>query len=154
MPTWLHGTLYVAVMEGRNLPKHKNLSVRYAVPTSIDGCLGGLERLACASRPSQAYCTVNVGPSRRFAPLPLQAVSSRKPVADSPFHCVHRARTNVLGRTSNPDWHEKFEILVADEVDDLSFTVKDDNWIGVSYDRHNGHILPSLEQYEQLVSVA
>ena len=43
---------------------------------------------------------------------------------------VCRARTNVLGYSSNPDWQEHFEILVADEVDDLSFTVKDDNWIG------------------------
>ena len=41
-----------------------------------------------------------------------------------------RARTDVLGHSSNPDWQEIFEILVADEADDISFTVKDDNWIG------------------------
>ncbi len=65
MPEWLHGTLYIGVLAGRNLPKHKNLSIRYAVPTTFDACLGGVERVACASRPSKAYCTVNVGPTRR-----------------------------------------------------------------------------------------
>ena len=44
---------------------------------------------------------------------------------------VYRARTNVLGYSSNPDWQEHFEILVADEVNDVSFTVKDDKLIGV-----------------------
>lgn len=38
----------------------------------------------------------------------------------------------MLSHGSNPEWGEEFEILVADEVDDVSFTVKDDNWIGVS----------------------
>ena len=38
----------------------------------------------------------------------------------------------MLGHDSSPDWQEIFEILVADEVDDVSFTVKDDNWIGES----------------------
>ena len=37
----------------------------------------------------------------------------------------------MLGHSSHPDWQEYFEILVADEVNDISFTVKDDNWIGV-----------------------
>ena len=46
-----------------------------------------------------------------------------------------RARTDVLGHDSHPDWQEHFEILVADEVDDISFTVKDDNWIGESSSR-------------------
>ncbi|KAL3153372.1 hypothetical protein ABBQ38_011712 [Trebouxia sp. C0009 RCD-2024] len=64
--------------------------------------------MACAVRPSQAYCTVNVGPTRR-------------------------ARTNVVGHSSHPDWQEHFEILVADEVSDISFTVKDDNWIGAPH---------------------
>ncbi|KAL3162479.1 hypothetical protein ABBQ32_010140 [Trebouxia sp. C0010 RCD-2024] len=45
--------------------------------------------------------------------------------------CNCRARTNVLSHGSNPEWGEEFEILVADEVDDVSFTVKDDNWIVV-----------------------
>lgn len=45
---------------------------------------------------------------------------------------VCRGRTNVLGHSSDPHWQEHFEVLVADEVDDISFTVKDDNWIGVS----------------------
>ena len=38
----------------------------------------------------------------------------------------------MLSHSSNPEWEELFEILVADEVDDISFTVKDDNWIGLS----------------------
>lgn len=43
---------------------------------------------------------------------------------------LRRARTNVHGHSSHPDWQEHFEILVADEVEDISFTVKDDNFIG------------------------
>lgn len=39
----------------------------------------------------------------------------------------------MLSHSSNPEWEEHFEILVADEVEDISFTVKDDNWIGVSF---------------------
>lgn len=38
----------------------------------------------------------------------------------------------MLSHSANPEWEEHFEILVADEVEDISFTVKDDNWIGVS----------------------
>lgn len=45
-------------------------------------------------------------------------------------NCISRARTDVLGHSSHPEWQEHFEILVADEADDISFTVKDDNWIG------------------------
>ena len=38
----------------------------------------------------------------------------------------------MLRHSAHPEWEEHFEILVADEVEDVSFTVKDDNWIGVS----------------------
>ena len=41
----------------------------------------------------------------------------------------------MLSHSSNPEWEEHFEILVADEVEDVSFTVKDDNWIGVAFHR-------------------
>ena len=130
MPTWLHGTLNVGVIGGRGLPKHKTMSIRHAAPNFIDGCLGGLEMLACAARPSDAYCTVNIGPTRRCV---LQLLDNTTSSAGFDrwlgIHC--RARTNVLGHSSNPEWQEHFEILVADEVDDISFTVKDDNWIGM-----------------------
>lgn len=118
MPEWLHGTLYIGVVAGRNLPKHKNLSIRHAVPTTLDSCLGGMEKAACASRPSKAYCTVNVGPTRR-------------------------AGTDVLGHSSNPEWEEQFEILIADEAEELSFTVKDDNWIGAP---HLGRVVVPIEE--------
>lgn len=55
-----------------------------------------------------------------------------------------RARTNVVGHSSHPDWQEHFEILVADEVSDISFTVKDDNWIGVSVVNHKAAVVDAL----------
>ena len=139
MSTWLHGTLYVAVIEGRKLPKHKNLSIRYAAPSTIDGCLGGVEKLACASRPSKAYCTVNLGPTCRYQQRDVDNDTALKRVTFAlHLYLACRARTNVLGHSSNPDWQEHFEILVADEVEEISFTVKDDNWIGASVSQ--GHV--------------
>lgn len=84
--TWLHGTLYVGVIAGRGLPKHKNMSIRHSAPNVIDACLGGLEMMACASRPSDAYCTVNIGPTRRFSPLAYPH--------DTPFLCGVRSIDN------------------------------------------------------------
>ncbi|KAK9829228.1 hypothetical protein WJX72_004613 [[Myrmecia] bisecta] len=115
---WLHGTLYVEVLAGYDLPLHKNLSVRYKLPSILDACLGGAERMACGARPARAYVTVEVGKTTR-------------------------ARTNKHGHTSSPKFNERFEILVADPCDQICFNVKDDNWIGAP---HLGRVCIPVER--------
>ena len=44
--------------------------------------------------------------------------------------CDCRARTDIVGHTSNPNWVETFEVPVADEVSQVCFLLKDDHWIG------------------------
>ncbi len=83
---------------------------------------------------------VQAGPPRRIAQSMWDRHAGRSATQTCMFRIVcHacwtaayicRARTDVLGHSSNPEWEEQFEILVADEADELSFTVKDDNWIG------------------------
>ena len=80
---WLHGTLYVGVMAARHLPQHKNLSIRHKVPSTLDACLGGVEKAACSVRPSKAYCCVNVGPTRRYEAAASCRSLSRKSSARS-----------------------------------------------------------------------
>lgn len=83
---------------------------------------------------------MQAGPQRRIAQSMWDPHAGRSAAQIGMFHSVcHasctaaytcRARTDVLGHSSNPEWEEQFEILVADEAEELSFTVKDDNWIG------------------------
>lgn len=114
---WLHGLLMVEVIEGESLPQHALIYSREKNNNFCEAILTGCEGLICGLKRSATYVTVEIGPTRR-------------------------ARTTVL-KERNPMWKEKFAIPVADQVEFIAFTIKDDHLFGAP---HIGRVEIPVEQ--------
>ncbi|CAL5229046.1 g12295 [Coccomyxa viridis] len=108
MAPWLHGTLYVHIHEAKNVPIDRIIRMPDKAKhrlKPVDKLIGKVEKvLTRGEHPSNAYVVVSIGDSRR-------------------------ARSSIKTDT-NPQWDEKFSILVADQSDLVWLTLKDADTIG------------------------
>mmetsp|Transcript_9813 Transcript_9813/g.29512 ORF Transcript_9813/g.29512 Transcript_9813/m.29512 type:complete len:978 (-) Transcript_9813:2047-4980(-) len=101
---WLHGTLYIEIIEAEHLPGDPTLVSCF--PRFINSCLVGCQRVATGVvRPPQPYVAIRIGRLR--------------------------SGYTLLGeRCFDPKWNEKFRVPVATSPKDIEFQVKDGDAFG------------------------
>ncbi|KAD5960791.1 hypothetical protein E3N88_12263 [Mikania micrantha] len=112
---FLHGDLYLQIIEARNLPNMDVITGHILRCMSFDAC------------PEE---TPDIGSDD----LKLRS-RGRKIIASDPYVKVSVpqaavARTRVMKNSKNPRWHERFNIPLAHSLVHLEFEVKDDDIFG------------------------
>lgn len=112
---FLHGDLYLQVIEAQNLPNMDVVTGHILRCVSFDSCP---EDTSTAGSPDKKLRS-----------------SGRKIIASDPYVKVSVpqaavARTRVLKNSKNPRWNERFIIPLAHELVHLEFEVKDDDIFG------------------------
>ncbi|KAI4314709.1 hypothetical protein L6164_027589 [Bauhinia variegata] len=117
--TYLHGDLYLKIIEARRLP---NMDV---VSEHLRRCVTACDTIKFSSSDSAAEAG---GGDRKVHHHSRIITSDPYVTVTVPQATV--ARTRVIKNAQNPQWNEQFNIPLAHPVVDLEFNVKDDDVFG------------------------
>ncbi|PWA49563.1 phospholipase D delta [Artemisia annua] len=116
-PIYLHGDLYLTIMEARNLPNMDVFTGHIRSCVSFDACRKGTD----SGTGSVTDTRLRSGRKKIITSDPYVKVSVPQATV---------ARTRVLKNSRNPKWDEHFIIPLAHELVHLEFQVKDDDVFG------------------------